>query len=401
MSGETQLRLSDVAQAVLAHLARVGEATRKSMAEAAGISFPTTTAALAELTAYGLVSELRREQGARGRATLIYGVSPSAGWILGVDIGSTQISLVAQRLDGAILEHETISHKGQALEASGLAGEEVSRLIRRIRGSGRLLAAAVALNQIVPRNIDAARSDRLPAPDMLDSFARLAGLDPAVPILVENNVNCAAVAEHRDGIMQNVHDACYVQIGVGLGLSFFCDGVLIRGGYGASGELAQIPLSWSGDVATPRHAIEIEYGSHGLIRKATAEWPQGTPPPSSAEDLFAAAERGHPTARCLMERHGKALARIAAAAATILDPSILVLGGGLARSASFTAIVVEEFGQLNPRTKIAVSAKGAEASVDGAALLARDLAWAALVKAHYKPVLARPTIYQPQRDVTS
>lgn len=398
MLGETAGRLSDIAQSTLAHLARTGEATRKSIANAAGISFPTTTAALAELMAHGLVVELRREQGARGRATLIYGISPVAGWVLGVDIGSTQISLVAQRLDGTIIERRSTAHAGDPVRAGTLAGQVVSHLLGHVQGNGTLLATAIALNQIVPRNIEAARSSGLPAPGMLDSFVATAGLDPAIPILVENNVNCAAVAEHGDGVMQGIADAAYMQIGVGLGLGFFCDGALIRGGYGASGELAQIPISWSAEVPSPRHAIEFTFGSHGLVQHAAAEWPPGSDAPKSAEALFAAGRDGHPVALRMMKQHGAALGRVAAAAATILDPAILVLGGGLTRNPTFGGIVVDEFRQLNFRTEIAISSKGAEASVDGAALLARDLAWTGLVTTHYQAVLARPTIYRLKRE---
>ncbi|WP_162783829.1 ROK family transcriptional regulator [Devosia naphthalenivorans] len=389
--------LSDIAQSTLAHLARSGEATRKAVAEATGISFPTTTAALAELTANDLVTELRREQGARGRATLIYGVSQRAGWIMGVDIGSTQISLVAQGLDGSILERSNLQHSGVPTDAGTLAGVETSRLLGRVSRKGPLLAVALALNQIVPRDIEAARATALPAPAVLDSFSEAAGLDPAVSILVENNVNCAAVAEHHDGVMLGVDDAAYMQMGVGLGLGFFCDGALIRGGYGASGELAQIPISWSGDVSSPRHAIEYEFGSQGLVKRAADEWPPGSIPPNSAEALFGAAESGNPVAKRVMTLHGQALGRIAATAATILDPSILVLGGGLSRNPKFSEIVVGEFRQLNFRTEIAISSKGVEASVDGAARLARDLAWTSLVGTYYQAALGRPTIYRGSR----
>lgn len=87
----------------------------------------------------------------------------------------------------------------------------------------------------------------------------------------------------------------------------------------------------------------------------------------------------------------------AATAATILAPSIQAVGGGLSRNPSFSKIVVDEFCQLNSRTKIAVSSKGVEASVDGAVRLARDLGWTSLVGTYYHPALGRPTIYQGSR----
>jgi len=393
MEQDKATRLSDVAQATLASLLRLGEATRKDVAHDVGISFPTVTAALAELGAEGMVGELRREQGARGRATIVYGVSDAAGWVLGVDVGSTQVSVLARSLAGAVLARESVRHQGEPVAAGALAGKLASDVIAR-RRTGPLRAVAMALNQIVPRIFTEAGASRPISLAIVERFAAEVGLDP-VPVLVENNVNCAAVAEHQAGRMEGRDDAAYMQIGVGIGLGFFCDGTLIRGGQGASGELAQIPISWSADIASPRNAIEEAFGSIGLVETAKRAWPAGETAPQSSEELFALGEAGHERALAVMRRHAVALARIAAAAATVLDPSVLVLGGGLARNATFTKMIADEFAERNLRTAIEVTDRGGDATVEGAAILARDLALSRLLNHHYRPLLARPTVWMP------
>jgi len=384
--------LSDVAQASFSWLLRTREATRKMIAEAAGISLPTVTAAMAELSARGMVTELRREQGARGRATLVYGVDAKAGWVLGVDIGSTQLTLLARCLNGDELERASFPHTSSPPHSATLAGNFARQMIDRHENLGVPLALGLALNQVVPRQlggtVETTITDRI-----VDEFAVSLGRSAQVPILVENNVNCAAVAEHQDGGMRGVDDAAYMQIGVGIGLGFFCDGALIRGGQGASGELAQIPVSWHASEASPRHAIEARYGASGLIRAAQAAWPEGTRPPATTEELFSLALGGQKMAKQVMLEHGVALGRIAAAAATLLDPTVLVIGGGLIRNASFAQIVVEEFRVRNLRTQINVSEKGAGASAEGACMLARDLALRLLVKDHHRPLLQKPAVY--------
>ncbi|WP_343315833.1 ROK family protein [Brucella sp. BE17] len=392
MKAEEKVALSEVAQAVFARLLAFGEATRKLLVENTGFSFPTVTVALSELSSADMVCELRREQGPRGRATIIYGVSDGAGWVLGVDIGSTQISFISRELNGRIIDQATLKHDKAIVSAGQQAGELVrqSKAIKSFLTSP--LAVAVALNQVVPRQLN--RSD-YPMPRALEiaqTFASHSGLSLSIPFLLENNVNCAAVAEHQDGQLHGHDDAAYMQIGVGIGLGFFSDGALIRGGHGGSGELAQIPLSWSDRVVSNIDAIEQKYGSAGLMHKAYELMRGETDCPSSPEELFSLASQGHEQAQVLVTEYGVALGRIAATAATILDPSILVLGGGLSRNAAFAGIIVGEFESRNRSTTITLSQKGPEATVVGACLLARDYAVNRIVGRYHRPICARPTL---------
>jgi predicted NBD/HSP70 family sugar kinase len=394
MSTGASVALSEVAQAVFSGLLELGEATRKTLAEAAGLSFPTVTVALGELASKAMVCELRREQGARGRATIVYGVNDAAGWVLGVDIGSTQVSFIARALSGKILDQGSLSREGTTVLAGDLAGD----LVLKARGLKVLksppVAVALALNQVVPRRLRRADQQVPLALDIAERFIAASDLSATIPFLVENNVNCAAVAEHQDGLMRGHDDAAYMQIGVGVGLGFFADGALIRGGQGASGELAQIPISWDAEIPSPVDAIEKRFGSSGLMQRAHAIFAHAAHRPSSPEELFAMADRGDPEARSLMLEHGVALGRIAAAAATILDPSVIVLGGGLTRSQAFSQIIIEEFRARNRDTDIEISQKGSEATLLGAWLLGRDLAMAQLAGRHHRPILLRPTLVE-------
>lgn len=385
-------QMSQVAQATFATLVSLGEATRKTLSESVGISLPTVTAALAELAASKMVLEIRREQGLRGRATLVYGVSDEAGWVLGVDIGSTQVSIIARGLNGTVLQDICVRHHGEPAAAAKLAGEHVALSAKKLGAKLSLHAVALALNQVVPRNLERVADRGSLVVDMVDAFCSTAELSAPCPILIENNVNCAAVAEHATGSLRGHDDAVYMQIGVGIGLGFFCDGALIRGGQGGSGELAQVPLSWSADVVSPRDAIEQRYGSRGLMKSALLKWPGGEAPPRLAEELFALGQMEHPIAVALMREHGVALGRIAAAAAAILDPSVMALGGGLSQNAAFAEIVIDEFRARNRDTQIELSTKGANATVEGAAILAHDLAMRSLVSQYHKPILSRPTL---------
>ena len=393
MNRDNETVLTEVAQAIFERLFAAGEATRKVLAEATGFSFPSVTVALAELAAKDMVCELRREQGARGRATIIYGVSDAAGWVLGVDIGSTQISYVCRSLNGRYLGGNTLKRDNSHASVGELAGTFVARAPEINTLNSAPLAVTVSINQVVPRQLLDPHRPRSLALDIAETFAAHCSLPAGIPFIVENNVNCAAVTEHIHGLMSGYDDAAYMQIGVGIGMGFFSDGALIRGGHGYSGELAQIPLSWNHLQPSEPDALEALYGSKGLMRRAAAMTDdESGAQADSPQTLFALGAAGHEKMHQLMREYSVALGRIAATAATILDPAILVLGGGLSRDPMFSGLIMEEFKSRNAYTQIALSQRGPDATVEGACLLATDLAMTRIASRFYKPICARPTM---------
>lgn len=279
-----------------------------------------------------------------------------------------------------------------------LAGELIARANELNALYSAPLAVTVAINQVVPRQLVHPHRPRSLALDIAETFAACCSLPSTTPFILENNVNCAAVTEHQRGLMSGHEDAAYMQIGVGIGLGFFADGALIRGGQGCSGELAQIPLSWDHTCPSGPDAIEQRYGSAGLMKRvAECFEQQNVRPPDSPEALFALGATGHELAQSLMHEHSIALGRIAAAAATILDPDILVLGGGLTRNSDFAKMIADEFASRNQNTRIMISQGGTDATVEGACLLARDFAITQIATRFHRPVCARPTLLPDTR----
>lgn len=385
-------KLGETPRAVFAATLRHGTVTRRQLAEDLGVSFPTITAALAELGGEGLVEEAGSIQGPRGRAKLLYRVAPTAGWVLGLDIGSTQVTGVAQRLDGAEPDRFEVSVPRDIEKAGDAAALLVNKLLDSTPYP--LRAITVAVNQIVPQPLRSPHhqgSERARAARIVDLALSDARISDEVPVAVENNVNCAAVAEHEDGALQGLMNGAYMQAGVGIGLGFFSEGVLVRGASGASGELAQIPVSWDAGIDSPRDAIEQRFGSAGLLARA-AEL-MGSEPLALAEEIFGRAEQGDECARKLMAAHAVALGRIASAAATLLDPAVLVIGGGLARNELFTDLLAAEFSSRLPHVDIQPSRKGTGATIQGASLIARDVALTAMLGPLHRPLVPRPTLW--------
>jgi len=392
MSDGLKPPLGEVARAAFASLAQRKQATRKMVAEDAGISLPTVTAALAELMAAGLIEELRREQGPRGRATLVYGLAPTAGLVLSTDIGSTQIIILLRGLGEEEFERVAIRHDGSPQAAASLAGEEALAILNRHRSRAPILAIALSLNQIVPRAFGPGQDDTVTSA-MVRAFTAALKPPASLPILVENNVNCAALAEHDHGLMRDIRDAAYMQVGTGIGVGFFSDGRLIRGGHGASGEIAQVPLAWDGATPSPRNAIELEYGSVGLYKRLDAIGPDCAALVRQSMSMGGDGTCPDSRARAVLSQHGIALGRLAAAAATLLDPAMLVVGGSLSRNRTIMEAMAHEFGSRNACTAIHVSALGPDSSADGAAFIAKEHTFRTLAGKYYRTAIAQPTLW--------
>lgn len=390
--------LSDMARAVLAATIKGREVTRRQLAETVGVSFPSVTNVIADLGRAGLITEIGRNQGPRGRARLIYGVAPQAGWVLGVDIGATQVQARSVGLDGRIQSETSRAIAGRDITAATRAAADVaSRVLGESGERGPLRAVALGVNQIVPKSFAAPDSESSTAGMIARTFSESAGLPAAVDLLVENNVNCAAVAEHENGLMSGCDDCAYLQIGVGIGLGFFSDGTLVRGGNGASGEIAHIPVSWFDAAELPPDELERRLGSVGLLASAASVW-DGSPAPASTEDLLRLAREGHPSAVRIREQHAVALARLIVAFTAVIDPSVVVLGGGLSQDAGLAALVSDGFRRRNSRSRIEVSSKGITATVEGASLLALDHAMTDLLGDAHRPVVPSPAVWRRSEE---
>jgi predicted NBD/HSP70 family sugar kinase len=169
-------------------------------------------------------------------------------------------------------------------------------------------------------------------PGFLDDLDRMVG----TRCLVENDVNLAAVAEHRQGAALGVSDFVLVSLRPGLGLSAFVDGRLHRGTQGAAGEIAVVPLVAAHPLdelvrraaAAPGEQLmqEEAVSSAGTVRLAHR---LGLAHVRSAREVYRAARAGDRIARRVVRVHAQQLALTLAAAGAVLDPELIVISGYL------------------------------------------------------------------------
>jgi len=400
--------LTETERAVMSVIHAQGETTRPEIGRALDLTKPTVSTAVAQLERHGLVAAVSARQGTLGRAAAVYGIAQSAGWLLGIDIGSTRVKLLARGLDGAPLASATREldepHQVQRPNLLPAVQAEVAQVMKKLSASyGPLRAVGIALPRIIPEYLaqsssgNSGRGHQLP--EMLDALS----LPTGIPVLLENNVNCAALAELDRGVAAGHEDFVFLQVGVGIGSGIVADRKVLRGARGGAGEVSSLPTSWPARPRDDEFALEHYLGSRQLLARCTASWDKASgEAPDTVPTLFAYAQQGVPAAVSALAQHAQDIGQLALALTAVVDPALIVLGGGVGQNPLLTEGIREAVQRSKPYVEVSVSALGDEATVEGAVALTLDHAlWSLLGSHHPRRLDGRTTVLttgQPLND---
>lgn len=346
------------------------------------------SAAVNELERLGLLAPAGINRGSVGRSSVTYGLGQAAGYVIGIDCGTTHISGVIQGLDGAsdvTLEHSFSDAAGN--DRFHMLESIVAELLDGLCGpTAPLRAIVIALPNIISQTLE-----RMAGRDAL--FPVLSRLDRqyGAALLLENNVNCAALAEYHEGAAKDHSFAIYMQIGVKTGMGVVLDGRVFRGFKGGAGEIGHFPFPWSEKEQPAWQHVETYMGSAALLERAAAVWPaeEGSPP-KSASELFARAERSSAAAE-IIEQHANDIGNLAAACVSVLDPELIVLGGGVGQNPRLLPGVKSVVERLCWPVRVVNGELSNQATVRGAVRLAIDFAMARLLGVEGKTAFLYPS----------
>jgi len=190
-------------------------------------------------------------------------------------------------------------------------------------------------------------------------------------------VDAAALAERALGHGREVDHFAFVHIGTGIGMGLVLGGQLLRGAHGVAGEIAFLPLSGGTGAdeheARKRGTLEASASASGVVRAARRGGMRG---PVSARRVFEAAAGGDRLAVTVVAEEARLIAKTICAVVTVVDPDLIVLGGGIGRAPGFAEAVTSELEGITPvMPDIKVSALGTDAVVDGCLSAGTELAW--------------------------
>jgi predicted NBD/HSP70 family sugar kinase len=316
--------------------------TRSQISEYTGVSKVTVSQMLARLEERGLVAIAGEQAGGRGPNAALYSVVPSSAYVAGLyvdfdlvsaavaDVTGRRVAEVSGNPNGTDDPVELV--RGTIEQACASAGVEVTRLSALVIGSPGV---------VDPRTGDPRLAVNLPAwhegalDALTDAWHK--------PVVIENDVNLAAMAERADGAAAGADDFVLVWLGVGLGLATILGGRLHRGTAGAAGEIGYLPVHGAPLHTDLRHPASGGFQSlagANVVRELAAGHGFTAPTPAEAVRAAvsaAASAAGHgdgstDRAEAFLGELAHRVAVGVASVCVVLDPGLVVLGGEVGRA---------------------------------------------------------------------
>ena len=314
------------------------------------------------------------------------------GYIVGLDMGGTNIRTAAVSREGEVL----LMLRAPA-RAKGTAAETVENISTQVlalqdmaqgKGLGRALAIGVAVPG--PLNVRTGVVYAAPHVKAWRSFPLRRHLERALgrPVMVENDANAWALGEYWRGAARGCKNVVLLTLGTGIGGGLIVDGKLVHGRSGMAAELGHVcvePVGMPCDCGA-RGCLEAYASASGLcgLLKRRMRLEESQLPAQyrdhggefSARAFMAAARRGDPLAIEIFELAGRYLGIAIASFINTFNPEMVVIGGGVAgalglmRPALMSEVKARAFSAAVAQTRIVKAALGAHGGVVGAAFAA-------------------------------
>ena len=313
--------------------------TRSQISEYTGVSKVTVSQMLTRLEERGLVTVAGEQAGGRGPNAALYSVVPSSAYVAGLYVESDLVSAAVADVTGRRVAELSGNPNGSGdpvelvrstvERACAAAGLDVTRLSALVIGSPGV---------VDPRTGDPQLAVNLPAwhEGALDALKSAWH----TPVVIENDVNLAAMAEQSDGAAAGADDFVLAWLGVGLGLATMLGGRLHRGTTGAAGEIGYLPVHGAPlhtDIRHPASGGFQSLAGGSAVRDLAAR--HGFAAPTPAEAVRAALDAATGGAHGEEERSEAFLGELAhrvavgiASVCVVLDPELVVLGGEVGRA---------------------------------------------------------------------
>mgnify|MGYP005852781287 CR=1 FL=1 len=380
-SATSQLMRKLNSSAILDLIREQGPIARSEIARRLSMSIPTVMRIIDCLMQEDLVRWSGSSEASGGRPRSLLEFNGSRYTVIGLDLGGTKMFGTMADLDGKILQEIYIPWNGEDAQQSV---ESVCRLIehlmqanqlegRRIRGIGVGAPGVTLFEEGVVTWAPSLGWRDLPLKKILqDRFG--------LPVAVENDVNLAALGEYGFGAARGASSLVCLAVGTGIGAGIVIDRKIYRGFHQSAGEIGYLPpdVSYLGRRYDRFGALEsltsgsgIEQRALHVLRTLNLQDPvKGV----TAEEVFQAARAGQEWALHIVSETVDYLSFAVAIIGALIDPEVIVLGGGVARSAELLIgpILQRLEGVVPSPIRLVHSTLGSRAAVMGAIMLVLD-----------------------------
>ncbi|MFP5343259.1 MAG: ROK family protein [Candidatus Limnocylindria bacterium] len=331
--------------------------SRSELMERTGLGRAIVARRVQELIDRGLVRESETGRSTGGRPPRQLAFRAEAGHVLVADLGATSIGVALTDLSGRILGH--YAEPSEIESGPHVILDRVEELFEELHRTTRTTGPVWGVGLGVPGPVEFATGRPISPPIMpgWDGYPireRFAERFDA-PVWVDNDVNVLALGEWRAGIAQGHDNVVVVKIGTGIGAGIISDGRIHRGAQGSAGDVGHIQVvedagivcrcgnvgcleALAGGAAIGRNGeAAAQEGRSARLRAALDEHGRVT-----AEDVARAAAFGDPAAIELLGTAGRRVGHMLASVVNFFNPSLVVVGGGVAQSGDQLLAAIRE-----------------------------------------------------------
>lgn len=343
----SRMSLSRLDSVEILRLARLhGSISRSQIAETSGAS-PFLVAKLCDrLLDAGFITEAGQGDSTGGRRPTLLTLKPGLGRLIGVHLGTVNARIAMTDFQGNLIDY--VKERSRAGEGPKVALDALLDMMERMMQKAGLGYADIdGLGLGISGVLDRSTGVTLFWPK-LPSWINV----PVKKILeerysgvvgLEDTSRTQSLAEHRLGGASSAKHFIYIAVGVGIGASLFLNGQIYSGSEGFAGEFGHITVSETGPVCScgNRGCLETMVSASALIRRARhglasglsntlAQLVDGDARNISVEMLGQAAREGDRFSQRLLSEAGTYLGRGIIGLINLLNPELIVIGGGVA-----------------------------------------------------------------------
>ncbi len=302
---------------VLEYVYTHGRVTRFELAATTGISKPTISESVRRLELAGVLVSAGEMGGRRGRVPTYYELSPQAGWVFGLEVDQAGTRVRGVDLMGNVFLDNAYPPVGPGDTAGQI--RSLHRVVRSLvkdgtSAHGLLRSAAFSVaNPVDPVSQAIVAMPDSPFPE---GHVRIDEVIPDVGgayLLIDNDVNFAALAERASGSAQDVSSFAYLYVGAGMGMGLFIGDQLVRGAHGLAGEIGELTAPAARRPTLARVLSEAGFG-------------RSEAPAVDVAAVLAALESPGVHAQRIGRIAG-AVGDAIRATCAVVDPELIVLGG--------------------------------------------------------------------------
>ena len=378
---------------IIAYHMKHGNATIPDLAKRLGLSIPTVSKLVDELTDTGLIKEGGKTETGSGRHPNTYGLNPDSCYFVGVDINNGSLSLGLMDFGGKVIEKQLDIDFESCNSVDNLS--QLCDIINRFINSRSVDRSAILavnvnisgrVNPMMGYSYSRYNFEEMPLSEVLSEKLGLR-------VCIENDTRAMTYGEYIYGDCSKIDNLIFLNLSWGIGLGIIIDGKIYYGKSGFAGEIGHM-VTYDNEIIChcgKKGCLETEASGRALVRKLIERLEAGANSliadryrenkTITLDDIFEAIDSEDLLCIELVEDMGRELGRWLAGIINIFNPEKVILGGALSAVGDYilqpvmTAVRRYSLNLVNKDTKIVISQLGDQSGLIGSCATARRCAF--------------------------